>query len=166
MRCMFFAILRSRMRSNSESPLKFFSSSFSSSLSFAVAAWCCCPGVVGGENRRIVKVVSLIADIFYFFFLYVPEKRRFFLRFFWRESFLFIFSLFVFSSERFQNHTLNWNHRKSYGFEKAYDFGTILLFSSLSTRRNVDVACATQTLSGCHNRARSSYAPYQPSALI
>ena len=61
MRCMFFAILRSRMRSNSESPpLKFFSSS-----SFAVAAWCCCPGVVGGENRRIVKVVSLIAmDIF------------------------------------------------------------------------------------------------------
>ncbi len=99
MRCMFFAILRSRMRSNSESPLKFFSSSFSSSLSFAVAAWCCCPGVVGGENRRIV-VVSLIADIFYFFFLYVPEKRRFFLRFFWRESFLFIFSLFVFSSSR------------------------------------------------------------------
>tara|TARA_B100000085_G_scaffold220538_1_gene205379 strand:- start:268 stop:642 length:375 start_codon:yes stop_codon:yes gene_type:complete len=66
MRCMFFAILRSRMRSNSESPpLKFFSSSSfsSSSLSFAVAA--CCPGVVGGENRRIVKVVSLIAmDIF------------------------------------------------------------------------------------------------------
>ena len=89
MRCMFFAILRSRMRSNSESPLKFFSSSFSSSLSFAVAAWwCCCPGVVGGENRRIV-VVSLIADIFYFFFC-TCEKRRFFLRFFfWRESFLF-----------------------------------------------------------------------------
>ena len=84
MRCMFFAILRSRMRSNSESPLKFFSSSFSSSLSFAVAAWCCCPGVVGGENRRIV-VVSLIADIFYFFFLYVPEKRRFFLRFFFHH---------------------------------------------------------------------------------
>ena len=55
--------------------------------------------MVGGENRRIV-VVSLIADIFYFFFLYVPEKRRFFLRFFWRESFLFIFSLFVFSSSR------------------------------------------------------------------
>ena len=64
MRCMFFAILRSRMRSNSESPLKFFSS-FSSSLSLAVAA--CCPGVVGGENRRIV-VVSMIADIFSFFF--------------------------------------------------------------------------------------------------
>ena len=41
----------------------------------------------------------------------------------------------LFFSERFQNHTLNWNHRKSYGFEKAYDFGTILLFSSLSTRR-------------------------------
>ena len=41
----------------------------------------------------------------------------------------------MFFAERFQNHTLNWNHRKSYGFEKAYDFGTILLFSSLSTRR-------------------------------
>ena len=40
-----------------------------------------------------------------------------------------------FFSERFQNHTLCWNHRKSYAFEKAYDFGTILLFSSISTRR-------------------------------
>ena len=85
MRCMFFAILRSRMRSNSESPLKFFSSSFSSSLSFAVAAWCCCPGVVGGENRRIV-VVSLIADIFYFFFC-TYEKRRFFCAFFGGKTF-------------------------------------------------------------------------------
>ena len=44
-------------------------------------------------------------------------------------------SLFFFSAERFQNHTLCWNRRKSYAFEKAYDFGTILLFSSLSTRR-------------------------------
>ena len=40
-----------------------------------------------------------------------------------------------FFSERFQNHTLCWNHRKSYALSKAYDFGTILLFSSISTRR-------------------------------
>jgi hypothetical protein len=45
------------------------------------------------------------------------------------------FFFFFFFAERFQNHTLCWNHRKSYAFEKAYDFGTISLFSSLSTRR-------------------------------
>ena len=96
MRCMFFAILRSRMRSNSESPLKFFSSSFSSSLSFAVAAWCCCPGVVGGENRRIV-VVSLIADIFYFFFFVRTRKAAIFFALFLagRKAFYFFF-LFLF----------------------------------------------------------------------
>ena len=47
----------------------------------------------------------------------------------------FFFLFFFFFAERFQNHTLFWNHRKSYAFEKAYDFGTISLFSSLSTRR-------------------------------
>ena len=41
----------------------------------------------------------------------------------------------IYFSERFQNHTLCWNHRKSYALSKAYDFGTILLFSSISTRR-------------------------------
>jgi hypothetical protein len=35
---------------------------------------------------------------------------------------------YYFLAERFQNYTLNWNHRKLYGFEKAYNFGTILLF--------------------------------------
>lgn len=95
MRCMFFAILRSRMRSNSESPLKFFSSSFSSSLSFAVAAWCCCPGVVGGENRRIIVV--LIADIFYFFFFVRTRKAAiFFALFLAGKLFIYFFSFCFF----------------------------------------------------------------------
>ena len=68
MRCMFFAILRSRMRSNSESPFQFSSSSSSfSSLAVVVVMVVCCPGVVGGEKRRIIIVSKLLVLLVVFF---------------------------------------------------------------------------------------------------
>ena len=84
MRCMFFAILRSRMRSNSESPFQISSSSSFSSL--AVAAWCCCPGWSEGRTAASYQSCWLLLVFFMFWakrcFCVGPEKRRFFLCFF------------------------------------------------------------------------------------
>ena len=52
-----------------------------------------------------------------------------------RREILLHLSFFSFLGKVPKSYALSWNHRKSYAFEKAYDFGTILLFSSLSTRR-------------------------------
>jgi hypothetical protein len=122
MRCMFFAILRSRMRSNSESPLKFFSS-FSSSLSLAVAA--CCPGVVGGENRRIV-VVSMIADIFSFFF-----RGDFFALFLAGKNFYFFSSLFCFflQSRRIEDEIFNVRYKNEHTHKSPSGKGSYFLLA-------------------------------------
>ena len=119
---MFFAILRSRMRSNSESPLKFFSS-FSSSLSLAVAA--CCPGVVGGENRRIV-VVSMIADIFSFFF-----RGDFFALFLAGKNFYFFSSLFCFflQSRRIEDEIFNVRYKNEHTHKSPSGKGSYFLLA-------------------------------------
>ena len=85
MRCMFFAILRSRMRSNSESPFQFSSSSSFSSLAVVVVMVVCCPGVVGGEKRRIIIVSKLLVVLVVFFYVlggvFVLDFASAFLRF-------------------------------------------------------------------------------------
>lgn len=89
MRCMFFAILRSRMRSNSESPFQFSLSSSFSSLAVVVMV-VCCPGVVGGEKRRIIIVSKLLLLVVFFFMrgvgVFVLDFASAFFCAFWREK--------------------------------------------------------------------------------